>query len=121
MQKKPKLSLLSPTFLRQVALVREHGDEKYGPLPQCPGRTATDTVDAIIRHALEYLEGCDADEESGLHPLAHIAARVNVALYQMERGVFVDNREGKPQKFTQTITTIDPGFFIPFEMLKAEK
>ena len=89
---KPDLSLLPSTFLKQVANVRAFGDTKYGPLWSAHGRSARQMVAAMVRHCYEYLDGVDRDGESGEHPLAHVAAGVAVVLYELDKGVLVDDR-----------------------------
>lgn len=75
---KPDYTLLSRAFLDGVARVRAAGDCKYGPIEEAPDRPMREHISAILRHCYEALDGRTADEESGEHPLFHVAARVAV-------------------------------------------
>jgi hypothetical protein len=49
------------------------GATKYGPHNYRLGYEVSKSLDALYRHVLEFQEGVDVDEESGLPPLAHAA------------------------------------------------
>ena len=73
---KPKLSLVPPQIIRDIAVIREYGNNKY---PE-GGKDNWKLVeperyrDALFRHLLLYLEDpYGVDEESGLKHLAHVA------------------------------------------------
>lgn len=91
--KKVPLQLLPTEPLREIAKVLECGAAKYGEYKWREVEIAASTyVGAIERHLFEWLDGSDQDEESGLHPLAHVAASCLIALDAMRVGKFVDNR-----------------------------
>jgi len=76
---KPKLSLLPYKALRQAALVREFGINKYGDdaYHEVP---VDDFVDAALRHLHKYANGELDDEESRLSHLSHALASVMLAI-----------------------------------------
>jgi Domain of unknown function (DUF5664) len=49
-------------------------------------------VDALLRHAAEWMEGQDVDAKSGLHPLAHALACIAIILDAKAAGTLVDDR-----------------------------
>ena len=76
---KPKLSLVPPEIIRNIAYIREYGNNKY-PLG---GKDNWKEVepdrykDALFRHLLAYLEDPNGvDEESQLPHLWHLACNV---------------------------------------------
>lgn len=76
---KPKLSLVPPEIIRNIARIREYGNNKY-PLG---GKDNWKEVepdrykDALFRHLLAYLEDPNGvDEESQLPHLWHLACNV---------------------------------------------
>ncbi len=83
---KPKLSLVPPQIIYDIAKVREYGCRKY------PGdRDNWKTVDieryrdAMLRHAIAYMKDFHGlDEESGLPHLAHLACNI-AFLCELER------------------------------------
>jgi hypothetical protein len=93
---KVPLHYLEPTANAQIAGALESGAKKYGyrnftiePIK------ATVYIDALLRHIAEWRDGGDADEDTGLHPLAHVGANVHVALAAIAAGKFIDDRGGE--------------------------
>lgn len=76
---KPRLTLIPPQILYDIAEVREYGCNKY---PEGgPDNWKTVSIqryrDALARHTLSYLAGPhDLDPESGLNHLKHVACNV---------------------------------------------
>ncbi len=79
-------SLLPVKPLEEVIKVLMFGAEKYGR-DNWKEATEEDQVrylDALMRHAMAYVDGEEADEETGLSHLAHLACN---ALFLLEFGL----------------------------------
>lgn len=81
--------------LAQVARALENGGSKYGRFNWRIDRIKASTyVAAIARHAFEeWASGVDGDEDSGLHPLAHVAACCLIVLDAIDKGTLIDDRD----------------------------
>lgn len=76
---KLKLTLVPRQIIREVARVREYGNNKYPEGgPENWRRVEPERYrDALMRHLLEYLDDpYGVDKESGLPHLSHIATNV---------------------------------------------
>ena len=76
-----------------VCAILRMGAEKYAPRNWEKGIEASRMFGAISRHMKDWFQyGIDKDEDSGLHPLAHVAcdSLFVVALYL--RGKLIDDR-----------------------------
>lgn len=71
---KPKLSFITefPNALVGVTRVLEFGAEKYARSNWKKGLPSTEVLDSMLRHQLAWMNGEDADPESGLSHLDHI-------------------------------------------------
>lgn len=73
---KPRLSLVPPEIIRNIAVIREYGNNKYPEGGPDNWKTVEPERyrDALYRHWLAYLEDpASVDEESGLPHLWHMA------------------------------------------------
>ena len=83
---KPKLSLVPPQIIFDIAAVREFGNSKYGDSENWKTVEVERYRDAAFRHLLRYIQDPNGvDEESGLSHLAHLACNV-AFLCELERG-----------------------------------
>jgi hypothetical protein len=83
---KPKLSLVPPQIIRDIAVIREYGNKKYGDPENWKTVEKQRYHDAAYRHWLAYLEdNKSVDSESGLTHLAHLACNI-AFLCEMEKG-----------------------------------
>ena len=76
---KPKLSLVPPQIISDIARVREYGNNKYptGGKDNWKKVEPERYKDAAFRHLLKYLEEPGGlDEESGLPHLSHLACNI---------------------------------------------
>jgi hypothetical protein len=90
-----RLDLLEPTAERQIAAALATGADKYGIRNFTSSEISARTyLAAMRRHIDAWLDGEDADAESGLHPLAHVGANVHVVLAAIDAGSLVDDRAG---------------------------
>jgi hypothetical protein len=84
---KPRLSLVPPELIWQVAKVREHGCRKYpeGGKDNWKRVEPERYVEALFRHTLRTVEEWDGlDEESGLYHLAHVATNAAFLLQMLK-------------------------------------
>lgn len=97
---KAPLHLIPFRALPSVARVMELGASKYGERNWRIDPIKASTYEgAICRHALiEWAQGSDQDDESGEHPLAHVAATCLIILDAIENGTFIDDRDRKESK-----------------------
>lgn len=70
---KPRMDLLDPGFLLDVARVLTFGADKYGAHNWRGGIDASRLYAAIQRHLNAFWSGQDTDPETGLSHLAHAA------------------------------------------------
>lgn len=68
------LQYLPTNSLEQVAKVFQKGAEKYGYNNWQKGLPWKEVIGSIHRHVYDFEKGCDRDEETGLHQLAHVIA-----------------------------------------------
>lgn len=82
---KPRLSLVPPEIIRDIARVREYGIAKYAATESWRQVEPERYQDAMFRHLLAYIEDSKGvDEESGLPHLWHLACNV-AFLCEMEK------------------------------------
>lgn len=87
---KPKLSLVPPEIIFDVARIREYGCKKYPEGGKENWRLVEPERyrDAAFRHLLAYIsDPTGTDEESGLPHLWHLACNV-AFLCELEKGEF---------------------------------
>lgn len=76
---KPKLSLVPPQILFDIAEVREYGNKKYplGGKDNWKNVDIDDYKDALLRHTLKYLQDPKGkDSESGIEHYKHMACNM---------------------------------------------
>lgn len=76
---KPKLSLVPPQILFDIAEVREYGNQKYpnGGKDNWKRVDINDYKDALLRHTLKYLQDPKGkDSESGIEHYKHMACNI---------------------------------------------
>ena len=74
---KPRLTLVPPQIIFDIAKVREYGLKKYGTSESWKSVDIQRYRDATYRHFLAYLADPDGvDQESGLSHLSHLACNV---------------------------------------------
>lgn len=76
---KPKLSLVPPQIIFDIAEVREYGNAKYpsGGKDNWKKVDIDDYKDALLRHTMEYIQDPKGkDEESGIEHYKHMACNI---------------------------------------------
>lgn len=70
---KPKVSLVPMQIVRDIAVIREYGVNKYGDAENWRSVEIERYIDALGRHTLAFLENpTGVDEESGYPHLWHL-------------------------------------------------
>jgi hypothetical protein len=91
---KGRYDLISPVFLRRLAVVMEKGAEKYGERNWEQGMPVCRFIDSAIRHILQFL-----DHETDEDHLAQAAFNVMGALHTQAliyRGALDANLDDRP-------------------------
>jgi len=91
-QDKPRMDLLPPEALIAVAEVLTYGANKYAAHNWRNGLNHSRMVAALLRHLMAYQTGEDADPESGLPHLAHMACNALMLLTSAKGGLGTDDR-----------------------------
>jgi hypothetical protein len=91
-QGKPRMELLSPWVLEEVAKVMTTGAQKYADHNWRLGFNWTRPIGACLRHVMAWLRGEDTDSESGLPHLAHAICCLMFTLEHQLLGMGVDDR-----------------------------
>jgi len=74
---KPRLTLVPPQIIYDIAEVREYGNQKYGDPENWRQVEPQRYRDAAFRHFLAYLKDPNStDEESGISHLKHLACNI---------------------------------------------
>ncbi len=90
---KPDLSLVPPAAQIGLAQAMKNGADKYGAYNWRTKKVQAMTyLAAAQRHILQYLDGEEVAEDSGVHHLAHAAACMGILLDAIATGNLVDNR-----------------------------
>lgn len=89
---KPPLGMISREALEQEALVLAFGAEKYGRDNWRKGMDFSRLADAALRHVYAFLDGEDADKETGLSHLAHARCCLAFLLEYQGKRVGTDDR-----------------------------
>lgn len=79
-QGKPRMSLIDPAFLIELAEVLTFGAQKYGAHNWRGGIATSRLLDAALRHITSYNGGENTDPESGKSHLIHATACLMMAL-----------------------------------------
>lgn len=89
---KPRLELISPIALDELARALEFGVKKYAEWNWANGLPYTRILGAILRHTGLYLKGETLDKESGLSHAAHIMCNAMFLLHYEKLKPEFDNR-----------------------------
>jgi hypothetical protein len=100
---KEPLAMLPWAGIDAVARVQAYGHLKYKDFNNYrKGMEASRNLSCAIRHIRDYMNGHDADEESGQHPLAHAACRLLFVLQNIHDGTVIDDRYKGPHEKQDT-------------------
>ena len=91
-QGKPRMDLISPEALTQLAKVLTFGATRYDAHNWRKGMDWSRLIAAAMRHLNAFNKGEDLDPESGLPHPAHVMACMSFLLEYMAMGSGVDDR-----------------------------
>ena len=90
---KPPIGLIPGAALVECSMVAALGSEKYGPFNwRTQPIEVMEYAHAALRHLLAFIDGEDADPESGRHHLAHVMQTAAIVLDATSIGSVIDNR-----------------------------
>ena len=89
---KPRADLLDPKALLDIANVLTFGAAKYHEHNWRGGLAYSRLLAATLRHIFAFMDGQDADEESGLPHIAHAATCCMMILNHMRDHPECDDR-----------------------------
>lgn len=89
---KPRLDLLPPLALEEIAGVLAYGAGKYGDHNWRGGFAYGRLIAASLRHTFAWMRGEDVDTESGIGHLAHAACNLCFMLELLKSGKGEDDR-----------------------------
>ena len=92
---KPRMDLLDPYAIEQLACVLGYGARKYEAWNWAKGLRYSRLLAAALRHLFAFAKGQDTDEESGLPHLAHCMCCLMMLLAMTQRHPELDDREVK--------------------------
>lgn len=93
-EEKPRMELLDPYAMEQLALVLTFGAKKYEPWNWTKGLAFSRLLGAAFRHLFAWAKGEDLDPESGLSHLAHAMCCIMFLISMTQRHPELDDREG---------------------------
>lgn len=83
---KPRLSLVPPQIIFDIAQVREYGNKKYGDPENWKLVEMQRYVDAALRHIFKFVQDPNGkDEESGIEHYKHVACNMAFICEMMAR------------------------------------
>lgn len=98
---KPRVELLVPEAMEEVARVWAFGAEKYDDHNWKKGIGVTSIIGCILRHTFKIMKGEDIDDESQCLHAAHIICNASMLIYFFRR-----NRYGElDDRHKEDITT----------------
>ena len=89
---KPRMELLSPLALREIAKVLTFGAIKYDEWNWAKGLDSMRLLGATLRHLALWQQGETIDPESGLSHLSHAACNLMFMLHLAETMPSMDSR-----------------------------
>ena len=91
-QAKPRMDLLPPTALREIASVLTVGAERYGAYNWAQGMDWSRLIGAAYRHLAAFQAGENNDPDSQFSHAAHLACCAIFLLTYQQTGIGKDDR-----------------------------
>lgn len=92
-QEKPRMDLISPIALEELAKVLTFGAKKYSGWNWSKGIAYTRIIAAILRHTMAYARGESLDPETGLSHMAAVMCNAHFLLHFEKLRTSFDDRE----------------------------
>lgn len=105
---KPPIDLVPPAGIIHTAMAMGDGARKYGPYNwREKDVKARVYVAAALRHLMQWLDGEDEAQDSGVNHLAHASACCFILMDAQENGCLEDDRPkpGKSPEIIKRLTT----------------
>lgn len=99
---KPRIGLIPPEAVLEVAEVLTHGANKYGASNWAQGAEWSRYFDAAQRHLWAWQSGEDKDQDSSLSHLAHAVCSLCFLIAYQQRGLGQDDRCTPTQSSSET-------------------
>ncbi len=101
--KKNRLSLVPPLFIKILGWVFTYGAVKYADNNWMKGLKWSDVYEASLRHIMDFWDGMDLDDQSRLEHLAHAFWGLGILLYyahhkeykQFDDRIFSEGEQGE--------------------------
>lgn len=96
MTKIPNLSVVPSTSIIEEGKAMAHGAAKYGPYNWRSEKIQSHIyIDAVLRHVMQWQDGEELDQESGVSHLSHAKAGLGVLLDSIANDSWIDTRPPK--------------------------
>ena len=89
---KPRIDLVEPLLIIEIAKVMTIGAEKYGDRNWEKGFKWSTVYASLQRHILAWYSGEDTDQESGLSHLSHAACNIMMLIHHNKYKKELDDR-----------------------------
>lgn len=87
------LAWLPWAAIDELSKVQVYGHKKYQDYNNYrKGMEVSRNLSCALRHIRDYLNGHDADHESGINPLTHAMCRIAFVLQNIHDGTAIDDR-----------------------------
>lgn len=104
---KPRVELLVPEAMEEVANVWAFGAAKYDDHNWKKGIGVSSILGCILRHTFKIMKGEDIDKESGCLHAAHIICNASMLIYFFKKGKYrlLDDRYKENQNEEENTST----------------
>lgn len=107
---KPRMDLLDPYALEELAKVLSFGAVKYEPNNWRKGIAITRLTSSLLRHVFAFMRGESTDPETGLSHIAHAMCNCMFILWTVRNRPAFDDRplcHAEPQPIATNCTKTD--------------
>ena len=105
---KEPLAHLPWAAINEVSKVQAYGHKKYKDFNNYrKGMEVSRNISCCLRHIRDYMDGSNADHESGLHPLGHAICRLAFILQNLRDGVAIDDRYSTTSKHPDRVGLVN--------------
>ncbi len=93
---KPSISKVPPSAIVYAAIAMQNGAEKYGQYNwRDKDVIASIYIDACMRHLMQWMDGEEIAEDSGVPHLGHAIACLAILVDSLENNNLIDDRPNK--------------------------
>lgn len=117
---KPRMELLSPIAVREIAKVMTFGAKKYAAHNWRGGIVWSRVLGAALRHMFSFLGGEDKDPETGLSHLAHAGCCIMFLLEYEVTHQHLDDRYKQAEAIKEVFNKLSPELAAEYQKLKSQ-